>query len=135
MPTSVVTFSAANQPDSSSSRPVVVANVRVSEQRVPPGPGRRTVATTVSRCTSNPAHRSINTSIPLHPFPCRWQGPPGEGNLSIKKLRYALEAAGQGASGPRVTLFYGLTAPRGTDVGTGRPNRFSSGPGARRQRA
>jgi hypothetical protein len=31
---------------------------------------------------------------------------------------------------PRVTLFYGLTAPRGIDVGTGRPHRFSSGPGA-----
>ena len=28
---------------------------------------------------------------------------------------------------PRVTLFYGLTAPRGVDVRTGRPHRFSSG--------
>jgi hypothetical protein len=83
--------------------PVIVVNVRVSDRRTPPGPGRRTVATTVSRCTSKPAHRSINTSIP-HPFPRR-QGPPGMGNLSIKKLRYALEAAGPGASGsPRHTF-------------------------------
>src|SRR4051794_31016002 len=96
IPTSV-TFCSANQSASISSCPVIVANVRVSERRVPPGPGRRTVATTVSRCTSMPAHRSINTSIPA-PLPRRRQEPPGVGNLSIKKLRCALEAAGQGAS-------------------------------------
>src|SRR4051794_33578323 len=103
IPTSV-TFCSVNQSASISSCPVIVVNVRVSERRVPPGPGRRTVATTVSRCTSMPAHRSINTSIPA-PLPRRRQGPPGVGNLSIKKLRCALEAAGQGASGsPRHTF-------------------------------
>jgi hypothetical protein len=52
------------------------------------------------------------------------------GNLSIKKLRYALEAAGQGASdSPRHTLS-GLSAPSSTDVRTGRPRRFSYGQGA-----
>src|SRR6187551_632574 len=66
IPTSV-TFSAVNHSASVSSCPVIVVNVRVSDLRTPPGPGRRTVATTVSRCTSKPAHRSINTSIP-HPF-------------------------------------------------------------------
>src|SRR3954447_3115685 len=103
IPTSV-TFCSVNQSASISSCPVIVVNVRVSERRVPPGPGRRTVATTVSRCTSMPAHRSINTSIPA-PLPRRRQEPPGVGNLSIKKLRCALEAAGQGASGsPRHTF-------------------------------
>jgi hypothetical protein len=49
--------------------PSRTANVRFCKRRPPPGPGWRTVATTVSRYTSNPAHRSIDTSIPPHPFP------------------------------------------------------------------
>src|SRR6266545_3941368 len=44
---------------------MVVPNVRVSckrRRRLFPLPGTRTVATTVSRCTSRPAHRSTITS-------------------------------------------------------------------------
>ena len=56
------------------------------------------------------------------------------GNLSIKKLRYALEAAGQGPQAPRVTPFHGLTGTkqrrRQDRVRTGRPHRFSSGQSA-----
>ena len=103
IPTSV-TFCAVNHSASASSCPVIVVNVRVSDRRTPPGPGRRTVATTVSRCTSKPG-APLDQHIHLRTPSPRRQGPPGVGNLSIKKLRYALEAAGQSASGsPRHTF-------------------------------
>jgi hypothetical protein len=58
------TCSAASQSPSSLNPPVVVANVRVAIRRSRrSNPGARTVATTVSRCTSNPAQQSINCSI------------------------------------------------------------------------
>src|SRR3954470_8241851 len=68
----------------------------------------RTPRATRSRTAHRGHHRvavHIQASAPLdqhiHPdTPSRRrQGPPGVGNLSIKKLRCALEAAGQGASG------------------------------------
>src|SRR3954471_18195348 len=86
IPTSVTCW-AANQSASVSSCPVIVVNVRVSDRRTPPGPGRRTVATTVSRCTSKPAHRSINTSIP-HPFSstagAARRGEPGDQETEVR---------------------------------------------------
>src|SRR4051794_9915624 len=80
--------------------------------------GERACLRTPRATRSRTAHRGhhciavhIQAGAPLdqhiHPdTPSRRrQGPPGVGNLSIKKLRCALEAAGQGASGsPRHTF-------------------------------
>ena len=77
-------------------------------------PGLRPADTTRPRAAHRGHHRvavHVQAGAPLDqhihlrtPSPRR-QGPPGVGNLSIKKLRYALEAAGQSASGsPRHTF-------------------------------
>ena len=59
---------------------VVVAKVRVCcARRSRPDPGTRTVATTVSRCTSNPAQRCTNTSIPGSSQSASTAGPPPRG--------------------------------------------------------
>jgi hypothetical protein len=125
-----VTRCSASQSASAVIPAVVVAKVRVCwTRRRRPDPGTRTVATTVSRCTSNPAQRRTNTSISaLLPDRALRQGRrPGEG-LSVKSLRFALAAAGQGASGLHAILLCELTAPSVTGV---EPEatawRFSSG--------
>jgi hypothetical protein len=61
-----VTPKPASQSASVSSWPIVVPKLRVCcsrRRRLLPLPGTRTVATTLSRCTSSPAQRSTTTSI------------------------------------------------------------------------
>jgi hypothetical protein len=66
IPTNVTACSPTSQSAIRVSPAMVVANVRVSPRRVPRRlPGTRTVATTLSRCTSSPAQRSTRTSTPI----------------------------------------------------------------------
>src|SRR5688572_11540011 len=98
---------------------VVVATVWVYWlRRLRPGVsgGIRTVATTVSRCTSSPAQRSTNTSITTPPSLIPVGRRPGEA-CRVKSLRFALAAAGQGASGLRAILLCELVAPSVIGVG------------------
>jgi hypothetical protein len=81
-----VTRCSASQSPSAVIPAVVVAKVRVccARWRRPerwrrPDPGTRTVATTVSRCTSNPAQRCTNTSIPGSSQSASTAGPPPRG--------------------------------------------------------
>ncbi|MBB6420064.1 hypothetical protein HDC93_005682 [Streptomyces sp. AK010] len=76
------TSSQASQSPSSASARMEVLNVRVSAAREPSRcPGERTVATTVSRCTSSPAHRSNSTCIPASSATAPINVPPGRGLL------------------------------------------------------
>ena len=75
-----------------------------------PAPATRTVATTLSRCTSSPAQRSTTRSIRcLLP---QTTGRAVRRGLPLTILRFALEAAVNDPAGPRAILTIGLTAPR-----------------------
>jgi hypothetical protein len=68
MPTKVTPW-ATSQSRSASRSTVIVPNVRVSCTRLPPVPGVRTQATTVSLWTSRPQQRSttVSMTVPLRP--------------------------------------------------------------------
>jgi hypothetical protein len=76
------------------------------------------VATTLSRCTSRPAHRSTITSTALLPSDGNWTLSPA-GGLPLMSLSFALAAAINGPTGPRATLRTGSNAPSLTDVDPG----------------
>jgi hypothetical protein len=86
IPTSVTPASASHA--ASSASPASVArNVRVCwSKRRRPAPGTRTVATTLSRCTSRPAHRSTTTSVSCS-LPTTVDMSPGGGPKDESDLR------------------------------------------------
>jgi hypothetical protein len=100
------------------------ARLAQESHRRRPSPGTRTVATTSSRCTSRPAHRSTITSIfcslPKRPFT--------GGNLPRMSLSYALEAAINGSTGPRATLLHGLSRTKPRRRRSGQPYAKDSHP-------
>src|SRR5438034_11554398 len=111
MPTSV-TSKLASQSASCSSRAIVVPNVRVCcsrRRRLLPLPGTRTVATTLSRCTSSPAQRNEDVH---HVPPLQTTGHAGSEGPPVTILRFALKAAVDDSAGPRAILILGLAAPR-----------------------
>src|SRR3974377_1664426 len=122
MPTSVTPI-ATNQSRSPIRSSVIVLNVRVVCSRLPPFPGVRTPATTVSLWTSRPAHRSTTTSIatfPAPPFDVETRAAREEPH-SCRILTLVLAATVRCSRGSRVRLNDGLSHTKEIPTSPGRP--------------
>src|SRR5215207_1861072 len=104
------TCRSANQPAKRPSPAVVVLNRSFSVTAPPRGPGSRTHAATLSRCTSSPATRSYSSSMapPLSRVVAatRRGGPGNQPNLG-----FVLAATIPGPAGPAPDLLRAQAAP------------------------